>query len=102
MWNPTGSAARADETTHVTVCAYFRRGCRYFSTTIVTSARPGAPKSGEPPIATLVREAIDATWPAVDPGKAAAFDELMAAEPMPVPDVDELLQELDGLRSRRA
>lgn len=53
-------------------------------------------------IATLVREAIDVALPAVDPDKAAAFDELMAAEPMPVPDVDELLQELDDLRSRRA
>jgi len=53
-------------------------------------------------IATLVREAIDATWPAVDPRKVAAAEELLAAPPMPVPDVDELLAELDELRSRRA
>ncbi len=52
-------------------------------------------------IATLVREAIDATWPAVDPRKAAAAEEILAAEPMPLPDVDELLAELDDLRARR-
>ena len=53
-------------------------------------------------VATLVREAIDLAFPEVDPRKRAAFEQLMAAEPMPVPDVDELLQELDDLRARRA
>ena len=53
-------------------------------------------------VATLVREAIDVAFPAVDPDKVAAVDELLAAEPMPVPDVDDLLRELDELRSRRA
>lgn len=52
-------------------------------------------------IATLVREAIDVAVPAVDPRKVAAAEEILAAEPMPVPDVDELLAELDELRGRR-
>lgn len=37
-------------------------------------------------IATLVRDAIDARYPAVDPDRRAAADRILAAEPVPVPD----------------
>ncbi len=52
-------------------------------------------------VATLVREAIDLAYPAVDPRKAAAAEEILSAEPMPVPDVAELRRELDDIRARR-
>ena len=53
-------------------------------------------------VATLVREALDVVYPAVDPRKGAAADVVLAAEPMTVPKVDELVDELYELRARRA
>jgi len=52
-------------------------------------------------VATIVREAIDRGLPAPDSRRRAAGEALLAAEPMPVPDVPELLEELDALRGRR-
>lgn len=52
-------------------------------------------------VALLVREAIDAAYPRVEPRRAAAAAELLDAEPMPVPPVDELRRELDDLRGQR-
>ena len=52
-------------------------------------------------VATLVREAIDLAYPAVDPRKAAAAEEILSADPMPVPDAEELRRELDEIRARR-
>jgi len=52
-------------------------------------------------VATLVREAIDASFPAVEPRRAAAAAALLAAEPMPVPDLAALKAELDDERGRR-
>jgi hypothetical protein len=37
-------------------------------------------------IGWLVREAIDARYPAFDPERRAAADRILAAEPMPLPD----------------
>jgi hypothetical protein len=53
-------------------------------------------------IATLVREALDVAFPAVDPRRAAAAKEILSAEPMPVPDVSDLLEELEEARGRHA
>lgn len=52
-------------------------------------------------VATLVREAIDAAFPSDADERRAAGGRVLAAEPMPVPDVDELLAELADLRGRR-
>ncbi len=54
-------------------------------------------------IATLVREALDARYPAVEPEKRAAARRILAAEPMAVPnDAAELKRELARTRSARA
>ena len=53
-------------------------------------------------VASVIREAIDRGLPSADRKRAAAARVLLAAVPMPVPDVAELVAELDGLRSRRA
>lgn len=53
-------------------------------------------------VATLVREAIDQAFPPSELTRAAAAERLLAAEPMDVPTVEGLLEELDELRSRRA
>lgn len=52
-------------------------------------------------VAVLVRDAIDATFPATTPARAAAGARVLAAEPMPVPDPEVLRAELDELRGRR-
>lgn len=53
-------------------------------------------------IATLVREAVDARYPPVDPQKRAAARRILAADPMPVPaDPAELRQEINETRSTR-
>lgn len=52
-------------------------------------------------VATIVREAIDRGLPAPDARRRAAGEAFLAADPMPVPDVPELLEELDALRGRR-
>jgi predicted DNA-binding protein len=53
-------------------------------------------------IATVVREAIDLAFPADSEQRRAAAEAVLAAEPMEVPGVDELLDELDAVRGRRA
>jgi len=46
-------------------------------------------------IATLVRDAIDARYPAIDSDRNAAFERIRAAERMPVPlDPADLKQEI--------
>lgn len=52
-------------------------------------------------IGTVVREAIDRGLASPDASRAAAGASILAAAPMPVPTVDELLDELDALRGRR-
>ena len=53
-------------------------------------------------VATIVREAIDRGLPDADARRRAAGQRILDAPGMPVPDVEELLEELDALRSRRA
>lgn len=52
-------------------------------------------------VATVVREAIDLAFPADAEQRSAAAAAVLAAEPMDVPEVDELLDELDAVRGRR-
>ena len=52
-------------------------------------------------VSTLVREAIDERYPGRDEERRAALRALLAAEPMPVPEVDDLRRELDEIRGRR-
>lgn len=51
-------------------------------------------------VATIVREAIDRGLPSSDRRRRAAGDAFLASPDMPVPDVPELLAELDALRGR--
>jgi hypothetical protein len=53
-------------------------------------------------VATLVREAIDLTYPPEAGRRREAARTILAAEPMDVPDVAQLREELDELRGRRA
>ena len=53
-------------------------------------------------VAAIVREAIDRGLPSSDRQRRAAGEAVLAAEEMPVPDIPELLAELDALRGRRA
>jgi len=53
------------------------------------------------PVATVVREAIDRAVPVSDARRRAAAERLLASPGMEVPDVDELVAELDELRVRR-
>lgn len=53
-------------------------------------------------VATLVREAIDLSFPPAHAGRASAAAAVLDAEPMDVPEVADLLDELDELRSRRS
>jgi hypothetical protein len=53
-------------------------------------------------VATLVREAIDQVYPPASIGRRTAADRILRAEPMDVPPVPALLEELDELRTRRA
>jgi len=53
-------------------------------------------------VATVVREAIDRGLPAPGSRRRAALGRLLAAQPMPVPDPEELSIELADLRARRA
>lgn len=52
-------------------------------------------------VATVVREAIDRGMPSSTARRRQAGDRVLGAPAMPVPDVPELLAELDGLRGRR-
>lgn len=51
-------------------------------------------------VATVIRDAIDASVASEHRNRASAAAFILAAEPMPVPPVDELLEELDKVRSR--
>ncbi len=53
-------------------------------------------------VAAIVREAIDRGLPSSDRQRRAAGEAVLAAKDMPVPDIPELLAELDALRGRRA
>lgn len=53
-------------------------------------------------MAAVVREAIDRELPSSDQRRRAAADRILGADPTPVPDVPELLTEIDDLRGRRA
>lgn len=52
-------------------------------------------------VAVLVRDAIDAAYPAGSPARRAAGDRVLAATPMEVLDLAGLRTELDELRGRR-
>ncbi len=52
-------------------------------------------------VASLVREAIDLTFPSSITARRAAASTILDAEPMEVPAVDDLRTELDDLRGRR-
>lgn len=53
-------------------------------------------------VAVLVREALDAAFPATAGERRAAGERVLDADPMPVPDVDALRAEVAELRARRA
>jgi hypothetical protein len=53
-------------------------------------------------VATVVREAIDRGLPSPDAKRRAAARRILATEPIPVPDPEDLVAELDELRARRA
>lgn len=52
-------------------------------------------------IGNLVREAIDVCYPGVEPRRMSAARVILDAEPMRVPSIDELKQELDEIRANR-
>jgi hypothetical protein len=52
-------------------------------------------------VGSLVREAIDIAVPGGADGRSAAARTILAADPMAVPDADDLRGELDELRGRR-
>jgi hypothetical protein len=51
-------------------------------------------------VAAVVRDAIDLALPADLAKRRAALEAILAAEPMPVPDVEELKREIAEGRSR--
>jgi predicted DNA-binding protein len=53
-------------------------------------------------VAAVIREAIDRGLRSPDDRRAAAASRILDAEPVDVPDVPELHDEIDALRSRRA
>jgi hypothetical protein len=50
-------------------------------------------------VAVLVREALDLVYPVDHDTRRAAGEEILAAEPMELPPLDDLLAELDDIRS---
>ncbi len=52
-------------------------------------------------VAVLVRDAIDASFPATTASRQAAGREILDAVPMDIPEPDELRTELEELRGRR-
>lgn len=52
-------------------------------------------------VASVIREAIDRGLPNSDQERLRAGRLVLDADPMPVPDLPELLDELDELRGRR-
>ncbi len=54
------------------------------------------------PVAVLVREAIDERFPGNAEERRAALQSVLDADPMDVPDLDELRDELEAVRGRTA
>ena len=54
------------------------------------------------PVAVIVREAIDLALPGGADERAAAARRILAAEPMEAPSPQDLRDELEALRTRRA
>lgn len=54
------------------------------------------------PVSVLVRAAIDDAYPSDVDARAAAAADILGAEPMAVPDPDDLRAELDAVRARRS
>lgn len=52
-------------------------------------------------VATVIRDAIDHSLGYGSPDKTLAFETIVAAEPMDVPDPDDLVAEIAELRGRR-
>lgn len=52
-------------------------------------------------VAAVIRDAIDRSLAAPDSRRAGAGRRILAADPMPVPDVPHLRAELDEIRGRR-
>ena len=52
------------------------------------------------PVAALIREAIDRVLPVSDARRRAAVRTILSAEPMPVPDPDELRREIASAHDR--
>jgi hypothetical protein len=53
-------------------------------------------------VAAVIREAIDRGLPSAARRREVAADRILSAEPMDVPEVGELIDELSALRERRA
>lgn len=53
-------------------------------------------------VASVIREAIDRSFPSGEDRRAEAAQRILSAEPMEVPDPQRLIEELEALRSRRA
>lgn len=52
-------------------------------------------------VATVIRDAIDASLPPSGRGRAAAGEEILAADPMETPGIEDLVRELGDVRGRR-
>lgn len=52
-------------------------------------------------VAVLVREAIDERFPGNADERRTALEAILAADPMDVPDPDQLRDELEAIRNRR-
>lgn len=52
-------------------------------------------------VASVIREAIDRSFPPRDERRGEAGRRILAAEPMGVPEPEHLKEELDALRGRR-
>lgn len=52
-------------------------------------------------VAQVIRDAVDQAIPADSPARQEALMLILEAEPMPVPEPDELRAELDSLRAER-
>jgi hypothetical protein len=52
-------------------------------------------------IGSLIRQAVDQVWSTPDEQKVALLEAILAEQPMPVPDPDELSHELDSIRGER-
>jgi len=52
-------------------------------------------------IGSLVRQAVDQIWNTPDEQKVALLEAILAEQPMPVPDPEELSRELDSVRGER-